>query len=307
MNAEARNTLAIVRKQLLDALDDRRYGTAEVQESVRVANAKESNLFMPHEEDTAVPISDDRSDWHRDDYRYYVAQKRIAADNFSEKRWNHLVAVRDHFRNKNYKGFAPLSAEQPASTGSNMDQSSHSNERATAAVYQPSNNLLRAMKNGLTAIRVALVVEFGDASLSKSDLLAAQKWVESQQNGSGLFEPHEEDKFTRAMQDNREAWTVGYYDQQVVDLKNYFSEKRFQHVLKIREHLRQRHEPGFAPQPKPQAQPSPQKSQVQSYGQPSRPTSSSEHDSDLSSVVKKILLIGGALAAALLVLLALGR
>jgi hypothetical protein len=114
-----------------------------------------------------------------------------------------------------------------------------------------SDSLRSSMMKGMTVIRVALTREFGDARLSKNDLLAARDWIKSQESGSGLFVPHEENKFTRTMQEKSDAWTVAYYDQQMTDLKNDFSEKRFLHVLEIREYLRKKGEAGFKPQPKP--------------------------------------------------------
>jgi hypothetical protein len=137
--------------------------------------------------------------------------------------------------------------------------------------------------------------------LNQQDLLDAAAWVEDRI--SGLFASYEDKKFTRPIDERREAWNVDYHDQQVVSMENNFSERRFRHVLDVREYLRQKGEPGFAaPKEAPRNTPK--------YVKPkndSAPRTFAPPDDGLDPMLKKILLIGGALAAAVLILLTLGR
>ncbi|SFL65995.1 hypothetical protein [Azotobacter beijerinckii] len=141
--------LKAMRLELLKALGDRKYSTEDLNAVLAAAQDKAPSLFVPHDNLDDDAINEDKLLWYRDDYRYYVKQKKAAERNFSETRWQHLLAMRMYFRQKGYKGFAPLSPSgstiQPPERNHNMSQ------------YQLSENLERTVKAGdVTAIRVAL-------------------------------------------------------------------------------------------------------------------------------------------------------
>lgn len=276
------DNLNAMRLELLEALDDPRYNTEDLNAVLKEAQDKTTGLFVPHEDLDDNTIDEDELMWHQNDYRYYVKQKKSAERNFSEARWQHLLAMRTYFRKKSYKGFAPLShsesTTQPPKRKHNMPQ------------YQPSENLKRTVQTGnVIAIRVALQHEMGNMRLSQQDLIEAANWVEESKRE--VFLPYEEKKFTRPIDPQREAWDVNYHDSQVVSLENNFSKERFLHVLEVREHLRQRGEPRFMP----------------SKETPKAKTSTGNSDDSLSPPLKKILMIGGALAVLLVLLLSLSK
>jgi hypothetical protein len=187
------------------------------------------------------------------------------------------------------------------------------------SMYQASDNLERSVETGnLTAVRVALQQEMGKRQLSQQDLLAALAWVKLRQ--PEIFCPYEESKFTYPIGTQRDAWDVDYHDKQMVSLENNFSEKRFLHVLEVREYLREQKAPGFEPLVTPKTAPEAPAIQpgtsrasgsprTKDAPAPSAPPLHSPDDEGMSpALLKKILMIGGALAAALLALLfSLGR
>lgn len=293
--------LKAMRLNLLKALDDRRYGTEDLNAVLAEIQDKAPSLFMPHDNLDDDSINEDKLMWHQDNYRYYVRQKKAAERNFSEARWQHLLAMRTYFRQKGYKGFAPLSPSestiQPPERNHNMSQ------------YQPSENLERTVKVGdVIGIRVALQHEMGNMRLSQQDLIGAADWVEARKRE--IFLPYEEKKFTRPIDPQREAWNVNYHDSQVVSLENNFSKERFLHVLEVREHLRQRGEPRFMP-PKdtPKAKAASAYTGTGAFGTSSAGDSRSyiPGDGNISPSLKKILMIGGALAGLLVLLFGLGK
>ncbi|MDV7212338.1 hypothetical protein [Azotobacter beijerinckii] len=274
--------LKAMRLELLKALGDRKYSTEDMNTVLAAAQDKAPSLFVPHEDLDDNAIDEDKLMWHQNDYRYYVKQKKSAEHNFSEARWQHLLAMRTYFRQKGYNGFAPQSSSesttQPPKRNHNMPQ------------YQPSENLKRTVQTGnVTAIRVALQHEMGNMRLSQQDLIDAANWVKKSKQE--VFLPYEEKKFTRPIDLQHEAWDLNYHDSQVVSLENNFSKERFLHVLEVREHLRQRGEPRFIP-PK---------------DTPKAKTCTGNPDDSLSPPLKKILMIGGALAVLLALLLSLGK
>jgi hypothetical protein len=170
-------------------------------------------------------------------------------------------------------------------------------------MYQVSDNLKRSVDKGnLTAVRVALQQEMGKMQLNQRDLQTAASWVKDRQ--PGVFAPFEEHQFTHAINPQQNVWNVDYHDKQMISLENNFSEKRFQHVLEVREYLRNQSnpDPRFTP-PKeaPKTSPSPPRALPHTP-----PPSHTSGDDGMSPMLKKILAIGGALAA-LLVLLLLGK
>lgn len=102
-------------------------------------------------------------------------------------------------------------------------------------------NLRKFVENGeLITIRTALRLMFNDTELSSDDIVDAKRWTMTKVDG--LFDPFVIKAFARDIDLNKSAWTEDYYGDQIVYLKTNYAEKRFDHIVKVREYLMERGE-----------------------------------------------------------------
>lgn len=286
-----------VRDQFLTALDDTQVSTELLKQLVRAAE-QSPGVMDTHEVDSITRAIDvDPVSWNPD---YYSRQKFFAARNFSKARLEHLIQVRDVFRQRNEKGFTPTVAASPARKAP---------MNSTSFDYQPSSNLKQFVDEGdLLTIRTALRLEFNDRRMDGAELHGALAWTKD--NVPGIFESFSEGAFARELVSDHNQWTEDYYDLQVTYLKTNFSEKRFVHLIEVRELLRNSAVEGFASTkataPKQtfgthSASPAAQAPRPNS--RQSTPASAPERN----PAFKAALLIGGAIAAVVVFLVALVR
>lgn len=286
-----------VREQFLTALDDTQVSTELLKQLVHAAQ-QSSGVMDTHEVDGITRAIDvDPVSWNPD---YFSRQKFFATRNFSKERLEHLIQVRDVFRQRNEKGFTPTVAASPARKAP-MNSASFD--------YQPSSNLKQFVDEGdLLTIRTALRLELNDRRLDGAELHGALVWTKG--NVPGIFEAFSEGAFAREPVADHDQWTEDYYDLQITYLKTNFSEKRFVHLIEVREHLRNGAVKGFAStkstEPKkassthsaPLAAQAPRANSRQAI-----PDSAPERN----PAFKAALLIGGAIAAVVVFLVALVR
>jgi hypothetical protein len=301
------NTLDSERLKLLEALDDRAYSAEDFESVLAALLDNTPGLFLPHDPGSYA-INTDETIWHRNNFDYFERQKDAAKRNFSETRWRHLLTVRSYFRDRNYKGFEPMI---PFTSRPSVQATSEATPLTTMQkekdMYQPSEILERYVAEGdVTAIRAILKDELRSRFPAKQDLLDTMQWVKRKKQEVFVqsSEVHEAMRDTHAIKLKPEdGWTADYHDRQIVCLENNFSEELFLHLVDVREYLRQRGEPGFRPLKK---VPEETSAQGEKKSAPSSIRPSRLPDDTMSSTLKKILAIGGALAV-LLTLLFLGR
>jgi hypothetical protein len=279
------------RQQFLTALDDTQVSTELLKQLVDAA------LQSPGVMDTYVvdgitrAIDVDPVSWNPD---YFSRQKFFAARNFSKERLEHLVQVRDVFRQRNEKGFTATVAASPARKGP---------MNSTSSDYQPSSNLKKFVEDGdLLTTRTALRLELNDRRLDGAELRAALGWIKG--CVSGIFEVFSEGAFARELVSDQNKWTEHYYDLQVTYLKTNFSEKRFLHLIDVREHLRSSAVEDFTSTKTKESGSHYASPAVQAPRANTRqpvPDSASERN----PAFKAALLIGGAIAAVVVFLIAL--
>lgn len=286
-----------VRDQFLTALDDTQVSTELLNQLVQAAE-QAPGVIDTHEVNSITRAIDaDPVSWNPD---YFSRQKFFATRNFSKERLEHLIQVRDLFRQRNEKGFTPTVAASGARKA----------PKGSAAVdYQPSSNLKKFVDEGdLLTTRTALRLELNDRRLGGTDLHGACEWIKG--SVPGIFETYSEGAFAREPESDQRQWTEDYYDRQVVYLKTNFSEKRFLHLIDVREQLRDSAAEGFAPtqpaEPKTKSgtRSAPQAAQAPRSG--SR-QSTSANAPERNPAFKAALLIGGAIAAVVVFLVALVR
>ncbi|WP_237140981.1 hypothetical protein [Pseudomonas putida] len=258
--------------------------------------------FEPGTEKNA--LAQDVVNWSAE---YFSRHILLAEHNFSRERIEHLLAVREHLRKIGVKGFVPtvIPSLPQSSSAENVTQN-----------YKPSPTLAKFVDEGdLLTIRTALRMELDDNRLTAADLQAALAWVSAKT--SEVLESYSEQSFARGIEADSKLWTSQYYELQVVYLKKNFAKERFLHLIEVRELLRQQGVEGFAPvQPKPRASasaneaaPASFRAQTQnSRSQQSQHTHQSQNrasNDDRNPVFKAALLVGGALAALVVFLVAL--
>jgi hypothetical protein len=290
-------TIAKARDEFLAALNDTQVST-ELLQQLTHAGAQTPGLLEPHVVDGITHAIDaDPLSWSQD---YFSRQKSFAARNFSTERLEHLIQVRELFRQRNEKGFTPTVA---ASRRVNEQMESRSSS------YQPSSNLKRFVGEGdLLTIRTALRLELNDLRLDGAELRAALEWIKD--TIPKIFETFSVGAFAREFGTDCSQWTPDYYGLQVTYLKTNFSEKRFLHLIEVREQLRNSAAEGFAPAKAADLETtSGSRSALQSAQAPrsrsrqSIPVGTPEHN----PAFKAALLIGGAIAAVVVFLVALVR
>lgn len=284
------------RDEFLAALKDTQVGSDQLLdmalEFARIPDVLEP--FLPNEH---FAINGRQPYWSSD---YFNNQKVGARLNFSKERLEHLIEVREFLRQRGDKGFAPITRSHQSIAPQNPQSQSD---------YQPTNNLKKFVAQGdMLTIRTALRIEFNDNRLDDHQLYAAVNWMKEQV--TGIFESYSEKAFARGIESDSSQWTSEYFGNQVVYLKTNFSEKRFLHLIEVRQLLRERGEKDFAPADSTEPKTT---SRARSASQsPQRPRSGSQKStaaahSELNPTFKAALLIGGAIAAVVVFLIALVR
>lgn len=286
-----------VREQFLTALDDTQVSTELLRQLVDAAQQC-PGVMDTHEVDGITRAFDvDPVSWNSD---YFSRQKFFATRNFSKERLEHLIQVRDVFRQRNEKGFTPTIAASPTRKAP---------MKSASFDYQPSSNLKQFVDDGdLLTIRTAMRMELNDRRLDGAELHAALAWVKG--SVSGIFEAVSEGAFAREPIADHNQWTEDYYDLQVTYLKTNFSEKRFLHLIEVREHLRNSAVKGFASTKSTEPN---KASGIHSAPPAAQAPSANSRQSipggaaERNPAFKAALLIGGAIAAVVVFLVALVR
>jgi hypothetical protein len=291
------NNLLKIRKSFLDALNAPQSDTGLLRDMLKELNASYPGIVVPYAaEDDHDTINTSSMNWNE---AYFSRQKKLAERNFAQERLNHLMQVRELFRQQGRKGFVPGAPKTAADPEPAFDNG-----------YTPSTNLRKFADEGdVPTLRMALTVELEDSRRDAPTLRAALVWAKSR--APSLCEPYTEKAFARAIERDRHHWTEDYYGTQAVYLDTNFAEERFLHLVDIREHLRQQgaampaeqaalaRTPASAPRPA-----------TQPASAPVRPTPPPHRSppplarADMSRAMMAALLIGGAIAAVVILMLA---
>jgi hypothetical protein len=227
--ATERSTQA--RKTFLLSLKQAASETDLLRQILQQMRASTPDLFASHVENEAYAAIDNHTAGWTD--TYFSRQVLSAEHNFSTERLEHLITVREYFRKQGRKGFVPKPAhraeEESVSTGNG---------------FIPSKNLQVFVDEGdLLTIRTALHLELNVNHNDSQYLREALKWVLRHQ--PSLCDAYEEKAFARGIELDRTQWNADYFNTQEVYLDTNFSEKRFLHLVEVRESLRQKGVKGF--------------------------------------------------------------
>lgn len=221
-------------------------------------------------------IEPDELDWN---VSYFDRQRKLAQLNFAEQRINHLIDVREYLIRNGIAGFAkaPLAGPIEGTNTMNMQD------------YLPGTNLAKMVGQGTTSqARSALINELEDNRLDDAEIGRAIAWTQARV--ADLFVGYEENSLAGKMNNDPAQWDADYYDLQTSYLNSNFAKVRFEHLITVRNSLRQRRVKGFERiiiKPKPQ----PQSQQARAASRPHSDSSSSQ-----PGFLRVALMAGGALA-----------
>ncbi|WP_226812232.1 hypothetical protein [Buttiauxella massiliensis] len=269
-----------LRKNILEQLTRNELEGDEIRQIVASSSAIADFFDDYLVNEIFAAIEPDELDWNAG---YFDRQRKLAQNNFAEKRISHLIDVREYLIRNGVAGFAkvPVTGCTEGTNTMNMQG------------YLPGANLARMVEQGVTSmVRSALISELENNRLEDNDINKAVAWVQSQI--ADLFVGYEENSLAGKMNNDPAQWDADYYDLQTSYLNSNFAKVRFEHLISVRNLLRLRGVKGFERiiiKPKAQLQPRSQQTQAAS-----RPRSDSSSAPSQPGFLRIALMAGGALA-----------
>lgn len=266
-------------------------------------------LFEEYRTNSTIdPISEDSYKWEREGRKYFALQCHLAEKNFCLKRLKHLIQVKNHLTERGIAGFS----HPVASSTTSHEEAKNTKENTMSADFlsidlkgfTPSLSLSNSVNNDdISSIRNALFMEMNDTHLSTVALRQAIAWTHSKH--PNLFVAYEENAYSQGMEQESTKWNDHYYGMQEVYASSNFSLERIRHMVIVREHVFNIAQDDTRPatssnsQPKNVRKGSAQNQERRSTGRRQQPSPMPENH-----VLKSLLLIGGAVAAIAVVILA---
>lgn len=277
MDDKAKNKQTL-RQNLLEQLTRNELEGDEIRQIVASSSAIADFFddYLVNEIFAAIEPSE--LDWNA---RYFDHQRKLAQNNFAEKRISHLIDVRENLISNGIAGFAKEPVIGHTEGTNTMDMQG----------YLPGANLAKMAEQGVTSmVRSALINELENNRLEDNEINKAVIWT--QVRVADLFVGYEENSLTGKMNNDPTQWDADYYDLQTSYLNSNFAKVRFEHLITVRNSLRLRGVKGFERiiiKPKPQLQ-------SQQERAASRSRSDSSSDSSQPGFLRIALMAGGALA-----------
>lgn len=294
-----RDALEKARDSLLLSIKDPQVEASLLMDIIDRIDKQTPDLFESFQSNNSMKTSNsDQIEWSSD---YFSRQCWLTRENFARERIEHLVQIKDYLRKQGVKGFIP--------TPKGLSTPHEKSDCKVNFNFTPSENLKKFVTEGdpLT-IRTALRMELYNNRLSTSELKATISWAKSRV--PNLFEVFAEKSFARGFDLDHTNWTSEYFDTQIVYLKTNFSEERLLHLIEVREQLSQQGVDGFiALPPKANSDTRPPAGRTQANGESYQPqnTESLHSSPELNPIFKTAVLIGGAVAVLVVLLITLTR
>ncbi|WP_438334119.1 hypothetical protein [Edwardsiella tarda] len=271
--ANKRKTL---RQNLLEQLTSNELEGDEIRQIVTSSSAIADFFDDYLVNEIFAAIEPDTLDWN---VGYFDRQRKLAQNNFAERRISHLIDVREHLIRNGIAGFAKAPVTKRTESTNTMNMQG----------YLPGANLAKMVEQGVTSmVRSALINELENNRLVDNEINKAVIWTEARV--ADLFVGYEENSLAGKMNNDPARWDADYYDLQTSYLNSNFAKVRFEHLITVRNSLRLCGVKGFELIIiKPKAQP---------QSQQARTVSRSQFDSSSSQTgfLRVALMAGGALA-----------
>lgn len=265
-------------------------------------------LFTSYRTDISTdPIRHDPMEWERSSY--FLKQVHIAEKNFCLERIKHLIEVKSYLTERRVAGFLS-STSNPAASHKNTPSTKENTMNADFSSvdttgFSPSHSLKNSVNNDdISSIRNALFMEMNDDHLSTAALRKTIAWTLSEH--PKLFVPYEENAYSQGMVHDSAKWDLHYYGMQEVYASSNFSLERIHHMVAVRDHVftLPSNQASAAPM---RSTPSRSTSQPTTRHQKTPEIGGRQHHTNSKSqksVLNSMLMIGGAVAAIALVILA---
>lgn len=277
------------RVKFFEACRNTEFETQQLTSTLDLAEQEKPQIFEEHVD--ADYLHETQLRW---DDGFFERCAHESMDVFSRCRLDHLLAVRDYLRNTGVRGFKPAAKK-----------TERKNEMANTQ-FQPTENLrsnFQDVVSNLLQAQIALRFELYDISMDSDYLKGAVSWAESK--AADLFAPYETSNFNKAISKNEQDWSADYFDIQTEYLSANFSKERYLHLIGVRQYLRDKGVEGFvaAPRQKTVSSAEPQKPK-QATPKASKPASRSD---SISRALRTALMVGGAIAALLVLVFSITR
>ena len=232
--------------------------------------------------------------------------------NFSKELCDHLINVKSYLQDIGAKGFSITDSlpKEVSSIEENLTEREKSIDIPLSSIseylndptellknYNPEKNLEEAIvKNDINEVQSILKFNLNNNRLAIKDVLQTILFV-SQRFPEALPE-YQIDKFSLATSEDENVWDRNYFFLQQSYLNHNFAVERLMHLINVRDYLAQKGVEGFKHikvQPKPESN--------QTSGSYSNSEKSS-HKKQENSFIKTAVIIGGAVLAGILALIA---
>lgn len=289
------NDIDKFRSNFFDYCRDTSLETDRLVATLKISAEKKPIIFDNH---IPVDFVKKQSQWSEGYFEQCISE---AKEVFSLERLEHLLAVREYLRKIGAAGFK-------ANHKKNMFHQMPNNE------FQPSENLASHFKNveiDPLKAQIALRIEIYKIDKSSDYLKKAINWAESK--APNIFENYETSALKKAISNNKNDWDTDYFDIQTEYLSRNFAKERYLHLIEVRQYLRDKGVEGFVPLPQKKTVSSTETEQPKQVGQEASKSGSAPHstpDSDphaMSSALRTALMIGGAIAALLVLVFTITR
>ncbi len=295
----------------LDFLKTLEYGSTPASKSKILLEQIPHSTFMPFDEEEDI-VEEKQSSWTEEYFR--TQSSHLQRVNFSKELCDHLINVKSYLQDIGAKGFSITDSlpKEVSSIEENLTEREKSidiplssiseylnNPTALLKNYNPEKNMEEAIvKKDINEVQSILKFNLNNNRLVIKDVLQMMIFV-SQRFPEALPE-YQIDKFSLAIIEDESIWDRNYFFLQQSYLNHNFAIERLMHLINVRDHLAQKGVKGFEhikvqPKPKPESN--------QTAGSYSNSEKSS-HKKQENSFMKTAVIIGGAVLAGILALIA---
>ncbi|NEN76310.1 hypothetical protein F9B74_08240 [Pelistega sp. NLN82] len=318
-------------QQLIKALQDKNLSAQETLQILEVFHQQQPQWFIPIEQESKA-LRDMIAEEHLWDADYFnqLSSDFNRPNQFSYERCLHLIKVKAKLQKNHIQGFT-VEANKVSANSSPLTKSEHTNttqqsqptsssqkevDMNTQQIknllqdYTPPSKLDDYLKTGdLTNIRALLVTEINTGKVNIDNIMKMGLYAEQQ--NPNIFVPYEISPFSEAIEADSSKWNQSYFFSHINFLNKNFSRERFLHLINVSKAVFGEQESITTKATSSDTKSATTKTTT-SYTRSSSSTHTSPHHKPFSpikgtenSILKTALMIGGAVAAFVIALIAL--
>ena len=296
------------KQKFIIAARDKGQPANETLEILAALHRDEPECFIKLEDESPIAeemiLETQKHLWTEKHYNVLLSNLETL-DCFSYERCLYLTKVKEKLQKDNIRGFSLSLGEN------NKSQLDINNKEFTKKAdelniqgllggYKAPASLSDALKKSdISLVRSMLIADLNHSKLDVQEVLKMGIYAETQ--NAQIFEPYAVSLFAQAIDENSVSWNQNYFSMQLVYLNKNFSRERFLHLINVSKAIfskQEKKETSLSLQSEPQqnAQEEPKKTEYIF----SKPSYKENND-----IWKTALKIGGVVASAILVLIAI--